>query len=342
MQYSIVGNDGETNITVFHGGKVFVAHSSHPHFNEIREGVLSDDPDVLRLFDLSTTAATKFDRLSERVTVANQRLYFDGVEVDNALANQVVRFINDDVEDWRPLVSFFDNVMQNPQEHSREQLYEWLTRHQFTITDDGMIVGYKGVAQVDDETFQSISSGTAIVNGEVQTGRISQKIGDIVEMPRDQVAFDPSEGCSTGLHVGNYRYANGFARGALLEVHVNPRDVVSVPTDSNWEKVRVCRYKVVGTLESEYTTPVRWSEDYVDEYGDYTYDDDDSDPYYETYVCDRCGNEMDENHSHGENNECLCDSCYCYDDDVQDQLRDLNETPDEPEDDQISNFEWGF
>jgi hypothetical protein len=42
----------------------------------------------------------------------------------------------------------------------------------------------------------------------------------------------------------------------MLEVHVNPRDVVSVPTDSNWQKVRCCRYKVVDVIDQPYSTAV--------------------------------------------------------------------------------------
>ena len=37
---------------------------------------------------------------------------------------------------------------------------------------------------------------------------------------------------------------------------VNPRDVVSVPTDSNFGKLRVCRYEVVSVLKTIYAAPV--------------------------------------------------------------------------------------
>ena len=164
----------------------------------------------------------------------------------------MLRFLEAGVEDWVPLVKFFENVQANPNEHSREQLYNWLAKRDFTITPDGLIVGYKGVTR----DYRSILSGTATVDGVVYKGQIPNHIGAVVEMPRDQVQWDPSVGCHTGLHVGTYEYANGFAQGVLLEVHVNPRDVVSVPTDCDWAKVRVCRYVVVGTIDQPYTTPV--------------------------------------------------------------------------------------
>ena len=75
-------------------------------------------------------------------------------------------------------------------------------------------------------------------------------------MPRSEVAYDPGEACSVGLHVGNYKFARDYASAALLEVHVNPRDVVSVPTDAGGHKIRVCRYKVVDLVEEKYEEPL--------------------------------------------------------------------------------------
>lgn len=275
VQFTLIGNeDGESNIVVFVTGNApLVAHESHPHFEAILDGARNGDESVIDLFDIAKTASEKFQRLSERITTAHGRLYLDGVEVNNALTEQVLRFMEAGVEDWRSLVAFFENVQSNPNEHSREQLYNWLSQEDFTITRTGMIVGYKGVRPTGDG-FESINIGRAIVNGQVETGRIPQNFGDVVEMPRSEVQWDPSVGCHTGLHVGTYDYASGFAQGALLEVHVNPRDVVSVPTDCNWAKVRCCRYLVVGTIDQPYTAPVAGVYDYEDDdlWGDGEYD----------------------------------------------------------------------
>jgi hypothetical protein len=260
MFYTLVGSeDGSSNITVFVSGQApLVAHSSHANFDKIVEGARANDGSIVDLFDVAKTAVTKFERLTERVSAGNGRLYFDGVEVHDALASQVVRFLAEGVEDWKPLVNFYENIQSNPNEHSREQLYTWLEKRPFTITPDGMIVGYKGVTP----ELKSINHGTATVDGVVHTGAIPNAIGSVIEMPRDQVAHDSYVGCSTGLHVGTYEYAESFARGALLEVHVNPRDVVSVPTDCDAQKVRTCRYKVVKVIDAPHTVPVAsdWEE----------------------------------------------------------------------------------
>jgi hypothetical protein len=283
LQYTLVGNDDGSNIVVFIPGSTpQVAHESHPNFAAIVAGALAGDESIAELFDIAQTAAQKFQRLSERVTTANGRLYLDGEEVNNALSSQVLRFIEAGVEDWQPLVSFFENVQSNPNEHSREQMYEWLDRRAFTITDDGWIVGYKGVRVDPDDGFTSISQGKAVVNGEVFNGFIPTNPGDVVEMPRSEVEWDPTVGCHRGLHVGTWEYAAGFAQGAVMEVHVNPRDVVSVPTDCDAAKVRCCRYSIIRVIDVPYTAPVvaayvgdfdsdEWGDGDDGDYSDYEY-----------------------------------------------------------------------
>lgn len=277
MQFTLIGNeDGGSNIVVFVPGHApLVAHESHPNFDRIVDGARAGDDMVVELFDIAATVAQKFQRLSDRVTTAHGRLYLDGEEVNNALTEQVLRFLDEGVEDWKPLVNFYENVQANPNEHSREQLYEWLSRRDFTITADGMIVGYKGVRPDGDGGFLSISSGKAIVDGETVTGRIPTNPGSVVEMPRSEVQHDPEVGCHKGLHVGTWDYAAGFAQGCVLEVHVNPRDVVSVPTDCDAAKVRCCRYTIVDQIEVPYTDPVildgYWYDEFdadLDEWGD--------------------------------------------------------------------------
>jgi len=238
-----------------HPESPLIATSDHPNFKAIVAAV--NDPEVAdaqvaTMFDVVGFVASKFEALSERVSVKDGVIYFDGDAAHSALTKTILRALEEGSGVDR-LVNFYERVMQNPNEHSREQLWGWIDSHGITVTDEGHCVFYKGVA-VDGDSFKSINTGQAVVNGEEKSGAIPQNVGDVVEMPRSSVQHDPSNGCSTGLHAGTYAYANGWARGALLEVHVDPRDVVSVPTDCNHQKVRVCRYTVVGTVDAEYTT----------------------------------------------------------------------------------------
>jgi hypothetical protein len=275
IKYNLVKNGDSNNVTVFVNGEMYVADSQHnPNFNEIISKILADDESVVDLFDLERTVSKKFEKLSERVAVRNGAIYFDGSEVNDVLRKQVLRFVEDGVEDWQPLVLFWENLAQNPNPHSREQLYRWLNERNFQISKNGNIVGFKGVQVVAGE-YRSIHSGPAIVDDVEVNGYVLNAVGSVIEMPREKVQFDSAVGCSTGLHVGTYRYAKEFARGAVLTVSVNPRDVVSVPTDCNDEKLRVCRYKIVNATPVEWTeSPISDVEDEDDEYDlDEDYDD---------------------------------------------------------------------
>lgn len=258
MRYNIVRNGDHANVVVFIGGVgMLTADSNHPNFASIEQAIFEGNEDGLaELFDPSHDVAEKFRAVSERVSVGNGRVYFDGDEVNNALTDQILRFLKDGVDDWQALVKFFENLAQNPNEHSRENLYRWLRAADFTIDEDGLIVGYKGVHQGEEGEYRSLSSGTATVNGVSHNGRIPQRVGDTVEMPRSNVQHDPSVGCHVGLHVGTWDYASNFG-SVVIEVRVNPRDVVSVPTDCGDQKMRTCRYKVTSdVLTAPHNTPL--------------------------------------------------------------------------------------
>ncbi len=268
---------GERTLTVFLDSGPLVVNDDHPNFDEILAGARGDleSDELFELADLSQAVAKRFDSVSRRVSVANGVVYFDGDPVHNALTTHIVRAL-DDGADFAPLVKFYEKLAANPNEHSREQLYEWLSRRDFTILPDGDFLAYKGCARNSEGVAVSVNRGKAVVNGQAVNGAVPNPDGAVVEFPRSEVQFDPSVGCARGLHVGDYSYASSWARGVLLSVSVNPADVVSVPTDSNAAKVRVCRYKVEGVFDKP--EPISSA----------VYYDEDPDDYDDDEVCE-CG-----------------------------------------------------
>lgn len=252
---------------------VKLADSNHPYWSEIVRGLAAGDTSVVTLFDVKKGIGAKLRSLSDRVDYDGENVYFDGDVVNDALAEQVVRFLEQGVSDWEPLVKFWEKVEMNPSEHSKENLYRWLRTHNFSITVDGDIVAYKGVKVGAGGQFQSIHAGPAWVNGEHVNGYVPNEIGAVVTMPRADVTANPAVGCHVGLHVGTHSYAKSFGHGVTLEVHVHPRDVVSVPTDCADAKMRVCKYTVAGKVEGAYDVAVVIpEEDYDDWEGDVGYD----------------------------------------------------------------------
>lgn len=281
IPFSLISNDDFRSLTVFVNGVVRAVGPDHPNWNRLVELVPratdADADEVFNLLDPAVAVDEYFTRLSERVTIKGGTLFLDGEPINGALVDAILRYMNDNADDAQPLVNFLEKVVVNPNEHSREQLYEWLARHDFAINDSGNFLAYKGVrprSSDDRYRYESISTGKATVDGTTYTGAIPNDEGAVVEMPRSSVQHDPSVGCHTGLHAGTWDYASQFSQGAVLLVEINPRDVVSVPTDCNWQKIRTCRYRVVEVIENELPSSY-YSIDEVD------YSDDDEDDDYD-------------------------------------------------------------
>lgn len=252
LPYSLVEIAGQKNITVFVDGEVYVASDRHPNFDAILANARDGVKAVTDLFDVAKTVNLRFQRLSADVVVNGEEILYRGEPVKTPLATQILRFLDEQVQDFAPLVKFLEKIQANPNAHSRDQAWNFLEANKFTLTDDGDIVGYKGVKS----DYASWHSGPGIVDGQEVTQVVS-KPGTVVEMARTEVVHDPNRGCDYGLHVGSYGYADDFKKGGiLLEVHVSPADIVSVPTREADSKMRVCRYKVVGPVNKQHTTAV--------------------------------------------------------------------------------------
>lgn len=273
IRYQIIEQGTVNTLVAIDGENIYTADSRHPHWTEMLSLLAEGDRRVFGMFDVINGVAVKLTALSERISYSNGNIFFDGDKTDGPLAEHLTRCIESGLVDYNPVVKFWEKLASNPSENSREQLYNWLAAHKFTINEEGDIIGYKGFRSGEaGSEWVSINSGTALVNGSVKTGRIPNSPGDVVTMPRADVDEDPHASCSVGLHVGTWGYASVFGdRDLTVEVHVNPRDVVSIPNDSSGQKMRCCRYTVVQKLTQEYATPVLNANEVFNEVGHEAY-----------------------------------------------------------------------
>lgn len=256
--FNFTNNEGRKHVSVvFDDGEVFQATGESPMFNEIMGVVttedLTDEAVTSRLrgmFSPAVAIKDKFQALSSDVAIDGGVVKYNGVPLGNALAEKIVDLFYDG-GDYVPFVRFLEKFMSNPNPGSIEQANLWIASEQMSLTADGRIVGYKALTH----SFRSIHSGpNVIVNGKPwDNTAVDNSVGNVVEMARDNVTYDPDAACSAGLHVGNYGYANGFrpSNGVVVKVLVDPRDIVSVPRDSSGGKMRVCRYEVVDVVEEK-------------------------------------------------------------------------------------------
>jgi len=185
----------------------------------------------------------------EGVELVDGRIKLNGKSIPEVVSDRVLRFKEQNLP-FDPLIKFAEKLLKNPSFNSRKMLYKFLEHNGHPITKDGNFIAYKKV----DSEFK-----------DCYTHKMDNSVGTTVEMDRDEVDDNPDNTCSSGLHVAAYDYANTFRNGHLVEVEIDPEDVVAVPNDYNGEKMRVCKYKVVAVCESRLDDVELYDDDEYDE-----------------------------------------------------------------------------
>lgn len=192
------------------------------------------------------------------VAVEGDEVLYDGEPIHSTLTTKLLRMLEDGF-DIRPWARFLEKVMCNPSYRSRESLFNFLEHFETPITEDGDFLAFKRVRG----DFMDIHSGT-----------MDNSPGKVVEMPRYKVDDDSQRTCSAGLHACASSYLGSFYARTdgykVVVVKINPRDVVAVPYDYQFSKMRVCRYKVISEADEAKVDTISNSSYYDEpEYDDY-------------------------------------------------------------------------
>lgn len=277
MQYSIVDQGDKQAIVVLLNGELETVSSADANFTRIKSYLSSGGDSPLRVRELMDTqryVSAGLTRLSDRVAMSDGQITFDGDVIDTALSRHLLRLLREGNDAFRPTVLFMEHLAQNPSPLSRRHLWSWLDDRDFSLTPEGHVIGYKAVHAGSNHSLTP-GRNTVEVNGRAHTGHVPNPIGAVVSMPRSQVNPDRDHGCSVGLHVGTWDYADTFggADSQVLTVSVNPRDVVAVPRDCHYQKMRVCRYTVLAVTHERHDTALVAFEDEDDDPDDYFWDE---------------------------------------------------------------------
>lgn len=265
------------NLTVILKNKAHQVLPEHTNYKMILEALpTANEDELLELVDLEKAVANFSDGLVE---VKNGKVLFEGEEVHGSISQRILEFMKKGLP-FQPLVNFLNNLMNNPSMQSQKELYDFLEHEHLPITEDGHFLAYKAVRSDYMDKYKGV---------------FDNHVGNVCEMRRAKVDDNRKMGCSNGLHAGALNYVASYgsveSNDRIVIVKINPEDVVSVPSDCNCEKLRTCRYEVVGEYQGELLKPLYKSEfgedDYhedegslYDEYDDAywdQYDDDDED-----------------------------------------------------------------
>jgi hypothetical protein len=297
---------GFINIVI--DGKNYNIQASHPKFSDAITSIVNNDYDEFMNIVDPASKLSKLYASYEGIEVKDGSLYVFEEQVHGVIAERILGLLNIGL-DCTNVFKFILKLNLNPSKRAVDELYTFLEHKNLPLTDTGNFLAYKAVR--NDFTDK-------------HTGKFLNTVDSVLEMPRNKVDDNKEVGCSYGFHAGTVEYALGFACGddKLVLVEINPADVVSIPTDCNFQKLRTCKYKVVGEYErplEEAIYPSRYETD----------NDDDVDLW---------GNEEEEDLCSGCNMEynswcCECehcgDCCDCGDCAVDDE--DLEDAYPEPE-----------
>jgi len=227
------------NITVmFTEGNPVIINRTDSRFDRLLTAIR------LRNFDLIPSMVDKPTQIREhtrgKFIVNDGVVVIDGEELPTELSDKLLEFVDQNLE-TRALENYWNNLKRNPSEDSKRDLFRFMRANKMPITASGCFVAYKKVKNNYYDFY---------------TGKILNAPGKVIKFERENVNSDRQQTCSYGLHIAAYDYANTHyhgGEGVLLEVEINPKDVVAVPPDYHEQKMRVCRYRVLGVGTHEIT-----------------------------------------------------------------------------------------
>lgn len=224
---------GDTLTIVINSRQSTINRETHPKFDAVLDAIRAGDWDAVP--DLVDLVSVIRDYTSDNgdIEVRDGDVYFQGKPFANALSDRLLAMLEEELP-VEPLCNFLTNLKQNPSKRAVDELYGFLENNMLPLTPDGHFMAYKKVR--DDFT-------------DIHSGKFDNSVGQIVEMARNEVDEDKDRTCSAGLHFCSLEYLPHFGgsygnRVVLLKI--NPRDVVSIPSDYNNAKGRCCRYEVVA------------------------------------------------------------------------------------------------
>ena len=222
-----------SQVTVVIGSKPHVVSKSHPMYQRVVDAIKANDWETVD--SIIDPKKMVLDYGNGNIAIEGDKLFWKDEEFHSSLSVRMIRMLQDGF-DIKPMVAFMENLMLNPSKRAVTELYGFLEKNNLPITPDGSFLAYKKIRQ----DYKDCHSGT-----------MDNSVGKVVEMERNKVDDDQNRTCSTGLHFCSRDYLNHFGGERIVIVKINPRDVVSIPTDYNDSKGRACRYEVVDEIDKE-------------------------------------------------------------------------------------------
>ena len=249
MKY-IISNNGAVSASV--GGKSYTFNKSHENYDKLLAYLENGNVEHFEAsYDIASTVEHYCDGY---VHVDNGELTWQGISMPELFSNRILQMRREGFN-IDPMLNFLDNLNDNPSDEAIVELFDFMQNKHLPITDDGHFLAYKAVSP----DFKDI-----------YTGGIDNSVGEEISIDRSKVDNNREKHCSAGLHVGAIDYVKSYGGIDLDEdsdggnqiviCKVNPADVVSVPSDARFQKLRTCRYEVVSLFNDIFETSVHMTD----------------------------------------------------------------------------------
>jgi len=231
-------------LIIDNGKQILTAKSDHPKWENIKLAFAAGNKTLLETLVSIKSVVESYS--TGLLSVNSAGVTYNGRAIHRLDSQRVMAFLKNNM-DYKPLANYMEKLAQNPSSRSIQEAYKFQEHLGLTLTDAGNVIAFKGIQPDDYSVFGNLE--TVVLQGEVNAeGKIKNSIGATIEVKRSSVDDDYTHECSHGLHAGSMAYAKGHGNKVVL-VEINPADFVSVPSDCNFQKLRCCKYKVVGNLE---------------------------------------------------------------------------------------------
>lgn len=233
-----------STVQIFFDGKPKQIDKQHPNYDKIRAEIAEHNKagkirsskleEIHNLIDVKRGLEVKSGGL---IKVVDQRVFIGETPVDGRLGTRLFEAVNSGNKRDIDRFSKFHGKIVAAENSGKliKRLFDFVAGRGLGIDDDGDIIAFKVVRS----NFKDKHSGT-----------MDNSVGKIVEMPRSAVNDNDNVTCYHGLHVCAPSYIKHFSSGSdiLVACKIDPADFVSIPTDYNDAKARVCRYKVIAKI----------------------------------------------------------------------------------------------
>lgn len=236
----------DNKVTVFlENGEIVEKEVTEDEFKKVVEAQTDEEvlnllcPEYQKSIELHNNALTLIEKIqkSKLLSMKGDVVYWKEVSCLSVPEELVKAIIKAEEEHNELKISTYRNfwtlMSLNPSEECRKNLYWFLQLHGLKLAKCGFFVAYRNVDTTKEKGVYT--------DHHSHSTRI--EIGEMVTIPREKCDCNSNNECSRGLHCASVKWLKKNYFGDVgLACLVNPADVVAVPHNSEYGKLRTCAY----------------------------------------------------------------------------------------------------